>query len=117
VCSEHCAERCLCPYRRLFHGFELYAALPIVLTTVHFDGIPILSLHTRLSQREKSGNEVTIKFLAAVAKENNRGSINSAKKAGRKGKGKQVEVVAIEDDDSEARACYKAQADGDGDGG
>jgi hypothetical protein len=42
----------------------------------------------------------TIKFLAAVAKENNRGTINSAQKAGRtvkagpksreKGKGKQV---------------------------
>jgi hypothetical protein len=61
---------------------------------------------------KRAGKEVTIKFLAAVAKENNRGSINSAQKAGRtaksapksrgrkgnrKGKGKQAEVVAIED--------------------
>jgi hypothetical protein len=58
-----------------------------------------------------AGKEVTIKFLAAVAKENNCGSINSAQKAGkiaksapksrekgnRKGKGKQAEVIAIED--------------------
>ena len=56
--------------------------------------------------------EVTIKLPAAVAKENNRGTIASAQKAGRtaksapksrgrkgnrKGKGKQAEVVAIED--------------------
>ena len=62
---------------------------------------------------KKAGKEVTIKFPAAVAKENNHGSINSAQKAGRttkttpkshekgnrKGKGKQAEVVAVEDDD------------------
>jgi hypothetical protein len=61
---------------------------------------------------KKAGKEVTIKFPAAVAKENNCGSINSAQKAGRtaksapkprgkgnrKLKGKQAEVVAIEDD-------------------
>jgi hypothetical protein len=61
---------------------------------------------------KKAGKEVTIKFPAAVAKENNCGSINSAQQAGRtaksapkprgKGnrrlKGKQAEVVAIEDD-------------------
>jgi hypothetical protein len=74
---------------------------------------------------KRAGKEVTIKFPAAVAKENNRGSINSAQKAGRtaksapksrgkgnrKWKGKQAEVVAIEDaiedggeaGDSEAR--------------
>ena len=57
---------------------------------------------------------MTIKLLAAVAKENNRGSITSAQKAGRKakakvaskshgkGKGKQVETIAIDDEDDEA---------------
>jgi hypothetical protein len=67
------------------------------------------SIWTKLEKR--AGKEVTIKFLAAVAKENNHGSINSAQKAGRiaksapksrgkgnrKGKGKQAEVIAIED--------------------
>jgi len=64
--------------------------------------------------------KVIIKFPAAVAKENNCGSISSAQKASRtakpalksrvkgnrEGKGKQAEVVAIEDateDDGEAR--------------
>jgi hypothetical protein len=55
---------------------------------------------------------VTIKLLAAVAKENNRGTIASAQKAGRiakavpksrgKGKGKQVETIAIDNEDDEA---------------
>jgi hypothetical protein len=35
---------------------------------------------------KKAGKEVTIRFPAAVAKENNRGSINSAQKAGRTAK-------------------------------
>jgi hypothetical protein len=30
-------------------GLSLYAALPIALTIVHFDGTPILSLHNRHS--------------------------------------------------------------------
>jgi hypothetical protein len=55
--------------------------------------------------------EVTIKLLAAVAKENNHGTIASAQKAGKakaspkshkkrkgKGKGRQVETIAIDDD-------------------
>ena len=71
---------------------------------------------------KKAGKEVTIRFPAAVAKENNYSSINSAQKAGRtaksapkpygkgsrEGKGKQVEVVANEDgdaSDSDAGDC------------
>ena len=55
---------------------------------------------------------MTIKLPAAVAKENNRGTIASAQKAGRtakavpksrgKGKGKQVETIAIDDQDDDA---------------
>jgi len=55
---------------------------------------------------------VTINLPAAVAKENNRGTIASAQKAGRtakavpksrgKGKGKQVETIAINNKDDEA---------------
>ena len=55
---------------------------------------------------------MTIKLPAAEAKENNRGAIASAQKAGRtakavpksrgKGKGKQVETIAIDDEDNEA---------------
>jgi len=71
----------------------------------------LLGNSIRTEPEKKAGKEVTIRFPAAVAKENNRGSINSAQKAGRtaksalksrvkgnrKGKGKQAEVVAIED--------------------
>jgi hypothetical protein len=62
------------------------------------------------TEPEKKGSkEVTIKFPATVAKENNHRTITSAQKAGRtakaapklrgKGKGKQVEAIAISDDD------------------
>jgi len=71
----------------------------------------LLGNSIRTEPEKKAGKEVTIRFLAAVAKENNCGSINSAQKAGRtaksalkshvkgnrKGKGKQAEVVAIKD--------------------
>ena len=50
VCFGHYAERCLCPYRQLPCGFELYADLPIVLTVVHCDGTSILSLHNTRDQ-------------------------------------------------------------------
>jgi hypothetical protein len=71
---------------------------------------------------KKGSKEVTIKLPAVVAKENNRGSINSAQKAGRavkaapksrgkgKGKGKQAEAITIEDNNENDEA-------GDGDAG
>jgi len=90
----------------------------------HID--PTISGLLRASIRttpEKTGSkEVTIKLPAAVAKENNRGTIASAQKAGRtvkavpkshgKGKGKQVETIAISDEgdeagDSDARELVK----------
>jgi hypothetical protein len=94
-------------HRRLagrFQGRELNSIDPSISD--------LLGNSIRTEPEKKAGKEVTIKFPAAVAKENNRGSINSAQKAGRtaksvlksrgkgnrKGKGKQVEVVAIEDD-------------------
>ena len=43
----------------------------------------LLGNSIRTEPEKKAGKEVTIKFPAAVAKENNRGSINSAQKAGR----------------------------------
>jgi hypothetical protein len=74
----------------------------------------LLQNRIRTKSEEKTGKEVTIKFLAAVAKENNRGSINSAQKAGRTAiiapkprvkpgpkpstKRKRMETVAIRDD-------------------
>jgi hypothetical protein len=68
----------------------------------------LLGASIRTEPEKKGGKEVTIKLPAAVAKENNRGSITSAQKAGRtakagqksreKGKGKQVETIAIDDD-------------------
>ena len=105
-------------YRRLvgrFQGGEFNSIKPSI------SGLLGNSIRTELEK--KAGKEVTIKFLAAVAKENNCSSINSTQKAGRtaksalklygkgnrKGKGKQVEVVAIkaikdgEAGDSEAR--------------
>ena len=75
----------------------------------------LLGNSIRTEPEKKAGKEVTIKFPAAVAKENNRGSINSAQKAGRTAKTapkprgkpgpkpgtkrKQTEVIALEDDD------------------
>jgi len=69
---------------------------------------------------------VIIKLLAAVAKENNHGTIASAQKAGRtakavpksrgKGKGKQVESIAIGNEDDEAGdsvACNGEAGDSD----
>ena len=50
---------------------------------------------------KKGGKEVTIRFLAAVAKENNRGTITSAQKAGRTAKatsktgGKRKRIVEV----------------------
>jgi hypothetical protein len=46
----------------------------------------LLGNSIRTEPEKKGGKEVTIKFPAAVAKENNRGSINSAQKAGRTAK-------------------------------
>jgi hypothetical protein len=43
----------------------------------------LLGNSIRTEPEKKASKEVTIKFPAAVAKENNRGSINSAQKAGR----------------------------------
>ena len=103
-----------------FQGGELNSIEPSISN--------LLGNGIRTEPEKKAGKEVTIKFPAAVAKENNRGSINSAQKAGRtaksapesrgkgnrKGKGKQVEVVAIEaiEDgeagDSEAREPVRA---------
>ena len=103
-----------------FQGGELNSIKPSISS--------LLGNSIRTEPEKKAGKEVTIKFPAAVAKENNRGSINSAQKAGRtaksapesrgkgnrKGKGKQVEVVAIEaiEDgeagDSEAREPVRA---------
>jgi len=93
-----------------FQGGELNSIDPSISN--------LLGNSIRTKPEKKAGKEVTIKFPAAVAKENNRGSINSAQKAGRtaksalksrgkgnrKGKGKQVEVVAIKDaiEDGEA---------------
>jgi len=72
----------------------------------------LLGASIRTKPEKKGGKEVTITLLAAVAKENNRGTIASAQKAGRtakavlksheKGKGKQVETIAINDEDDEA---------------
>jgi hypothetical protein len=87
-----------------FQGGELNSIDPSISN--------LLGNSIRTEPEKKAGKEVTIRFPAAVAKENNRGSINSAQKAGRtaksapkprgkgnkKGKGKQAEVVAIEDD-------------------
>jgi hypothetical protein len=105
-----------CRHGRLagrFQGGELNSIDPSISD--------LLGNSIRTEPEKRAGKEVTIKFPAAVAKENNRGSINSAQKAGRtaksapksrgrgnrKGKGKQAEVVAIEDGgeagDSEAR--------------
>jgi len=95
-----------------FQGGELNSIEPSISD--------LLGNSIRTEPEKKAGKEVTIKFPAAVAKENNRGSINSAQKAGRtaksapksrgkgdrKGKGKQAKVVAIKDGeagDSEAR--------------
>jgi len=86
-----------------FQGGELNSIDPSISN--------LLGNSIRTEPEKKAGKEVTIRFPAAVAKENNRGSINSAQKAGRtaksalksrvkgnrKGKGKQAEVVAIED--------------------
>jgi hypothetical protein len=96
-----------CRHGRLagrFQGGELNSIDPSISD--------LLGNSIRTKPEIKAGKEVTIGFPAAVAKENNCGSINSAQKAGRiaktgpksrgkadrKGKGKQVEVVAIEDD-------------------
>jgi len=85
-----------------FQGGELNSVEPSISD--------LLGSRIQTEPEKKAGKEVTIRFPAAVAKENNCGSINSAQKAGRKaklalkrkgnrkGKGKQVEVVAIEDD-------------------
>jgi len=72
----------------------------------------LLGASIRTEPEKKGGKEVTIKLPAAVAKENNRGTIASAQKAGRtakavpkshgKGKGKQVETIAINNEDDEA---------------
>jgi hypothetical protein len=72
----------------------------------------LLAASIRTMPEKTGGKEVTIKLPAAVAKENNRGTIASAQKAGRtakavpksrgKGKGKQVETIAIDDEDNEA---------------
>jgi hypothetical protein len=72
----------------------------------------LLGANIRTEPEKKDGKEVTIKLPAAVAKENNRGTIASAQKAGRtakaapksrgKEKGKQVETIAIDDKDDEA---------------
>ena len=85
-----------------FQGGELNSVEPSISD--------LLGSRIQTEPEKKAGKEVTIRFPAAVAKENNCGSINSAQKAGRKaklalkrkgnrkGKGKQVEVVAIKDD-------------------
>ena len=84
-----------------FQGGELNSIEPSISD--------LLGNSIRTKPEKKAGKEVTIKFPAAVAKENNCGSINSAQKAGRtaksapksrgkgnrKEKGKQAEVVAI----------------------
>jgi hypothetical protein len=72
----------------------------------------LLGASIRTTPEKTGGKEVTIKLPAAVAKENNRGTIARAQKAGRtakavpksrgKGKGKQVETIAIDDEDDEA---------------
>ena len=87
-----------------FQGGELNSIDPSISDLVRN------SIWTELEKRV--GKEVTIKFPAAVAKGNNRGSINGAQKADRtaksapksrgrkgngKGKGRQAEVVAIEE--------------------
>jgi len=75
----------------------------------------LLGNSIRTEPEKRAGKEVTITFPAVVAKENNRGSINSAQKAGRTAKTapkprgkpgpkpstkrKQTGVVAIKDDD------------------
>ena len=95
-----------CRHGRLagrFQGGELNSIDPSISD--------LLGNSIRTKPEKRAGKEVTIKFPATVAKENNRGSINSAQKAGRtaksapksrgkgnrKGKGKQAEVIAIED--------------------
>ena len=118
-----------CRHGRLagrFQGGELNSIDPSISD--------LLGNSIRTKPEKKAGKEVTIKFPAAVAKENNRGSINSAQKAGRtaksapksrgkgnrKGKGKQAEVVAIEDaiedgeaGDSEARSVLVTASAGE----
>jgi len=86
----------------------------------------LLGARIQTEPEKKGGKEVTINLPAAVAKENNRGTIASAQKAGRtatavpkshgKGKGKQVETIVINDEDDEAggsEACDGEAGDSD----
>jgi len=96
-----------CRHGRLagrFQGGELNHIDPTIRS--------LLGASIRTEPEKKGSKEVTIKLPAAVAKENNRGTITSAQKAGRtakaaqksreKGKGKQVETITINDEDDEA---------------
>ena len=70
-----------CRHGRLagrFQGGELNSIDPSISD--------LLGNSIRTKPEKRAGKEVTIKFPAAVAKENNRGSINSAQKAGRTAK-------------------------------
>jgi len=106
-------------HRRLagrFQGRELNSIKPSISD--------LLGNSIQTEPEIKGGKKVTIKFLAAVAKENNHGFINSAQKARRTAKRapkprgkpgpkpstkrKQTETVAIKDD-SEARELTLAQ--------
>jgi hypothetical protein len=82
----------------------------------------LLGNNIRTKPEEKSGKEVTIKFLSAVAKENGRGTITSAQKAGRTTKShvkpgpkpgrkrKQMEVITIDDNAGDDDASEPALA-------
>jgi len=59
-----------------FQGGELNSIDPSISN--------LLGNSIRTELEKKAGKEVTIRFPAAVAKENNCGSINSAQKAGRR---------------------------------
>ena len=61
-----------------FQGGELNSINPSISD--------LLGNSIRTKPEKKAGKEVTIRFLAVVAKENNRGSINSAQKSGRTAK-------------------------------
>ena len=67
-----------CQHGRLagrYQGGELNSIDPLISD--------LLGNNIRTKPEEKSGKEVTIKFPSAVAKENSRGTITSAQKAGR----------------------------------
>jgi hypothetical protein len=90
----------------------------------------LLGNNIRTKPEEKSGKEVTIKFPSAVAKENGRGTITSAQKAGRTTKShvkpgpkprqkpgpkpgrkrKQMEVITIDDNAGDDDASEPAPA-------